>query len=77
MDDQGLVRPVITESGALVLMCDTGGEVWLEPDAIASQKPVVPTAPEWTVHRNVHVKSGTTRWATVDELPREWPDPRS
>ena len=76
-DDQGIVRPVITESGTLVLRCDAGGEVWLEPDAIVSQEPVVPSAPEWTVHGDVHVKPGTTRWATVDELPKEWPDSRS
>lgn len=66
-DDQGLVRPLATESGVVVMMCDEGGEVWLQPGDMATQDPIIPAAPEWTVRDGIHIKPGTTRWATRDD----------
>ena len=71
-DDQGLVRPLVTSSGTVVLLCDDGGEVWLEPGDVSVTEPFIPSAPDFTVHGDVHIRFDTTRWADWDDLPREW-----
>lgn len=67
-DDQGVVLPLVTESGVVVMMCDEGGEVWLQPGDIATKDPIVPADPEWTVRGDIHITPGTTRWANLDDL---------
>lgn len=67
-DDQGLVKPLVTDSGEIVFMCDSGGEVWRRPADIGAAAPVIPTAPDWRVSPEVHVIPGTTRWADPAEL---------
>ena len=63
LDDQGLVKPLVTDAGEVVFMCDSGGEVWRRQADIGAVAPVVPTAPDWRVSADVHVMPGTTRWA--------------
>lgn len=76
LNDQGMVQPLVTASGVVVLMCDEGGEVWLHPDDINVHDPIVPTDPDWTVNERVHIKPGSTRWADLNDLPQDWPQPR-
>lgn len=59
MDDQGLVQPLMTDTGTVVLMCDEGGEVWLHPDDINRLAPIIPREPSWTVNDGIHVTLGT------------------
>jgi hypothetical protein len=47
LNDQGLVRPLVTAVGETVLMWDSGGEVWLRPSDIGAVAPAIPTAPDW------------------------------
>lgn len=67
-DDQGLVRPLVTSGGIVVLMCDDGGEVWLRPEDVLTAEPRSPDAPDWSVADNVAVTPGTTRWATMADV---------
>ena len=72
--DQGLVRPLVTSSGRIVLMCDRGGEVWLHPDDLEQGKYHVPAAPDWEPVAGVRVAPGTTHWASADDVEAlDWP----
>lgn len=72
-NDQGMVRPLVTQSGVIVLMCDEGNEVWLHPNDIDRIDPIVPSEPSWAVNEWVHIAPGTTRWAASEDLPDGWP----
>jgi len=63
LNDQGLVRPLVTAAGETVFMCDSGGEVWLRPSDIGAVALAIPTAPDWLVPPGLHVIPRTTRWA--------------
>lgn len=72
-DDQGLVRPLVTLGGVVVLLCDMGGEVWLHPSDVAGGRMLVPSEPDWTVTDDLSVRPGTTRWANGEDLkPLQW-----
>lgn len=71
--DQGLLRPMVTESGAVILFCDEADHVWLHPEHVGTVEPYVPREPDWVVVEGVHVRPGTNRWATWDDLaPLGW-----
>ena len=71
--DQGMVRPLVASDGCIVLMCDSGGEVWLRPQDISSTEPFHPQKPDWTVVCCIAVVPGETRWATEEDLePLDW-----
>jgi len=61
--DQGLVRPLVTESGKVVLRCDSCEAVWPTLDDFEEQEHVEPDEPDWAVTAGVHVRPGTIRWA--------------
>jgi hypothetical protein len=61
--DQGLVRPLVTESGKVVLMCDTCTAVWPTLADFEEMEHVEPGEPDWEVTAGVHVRPGTVRWA--------------
>jgi hypothetical protein len=72
--DQGLVRPLVTESGTVVLMCDSCDTVWCSPSDIDAELYHEPQAPDWAAC-DTHVKPGTTRWATVADVTKAgWAD---
>lgn len=71
-NDQGLLIPIVTASGRVVLLCDSADEVWLSPDDVGETEPYLPGAPEWEVVPGVHVAPDTTRWAEPEDLPAEW-----
>lgn len=73
--DQGLVRPVMTESGQVVLMCDEGSEVWLDPSQVSEKSWIDAEPTTWRVSDGVHIAPRTTRWARRDELPESWGAP--
>lgn len=66
LNDQGLVRPLVTAAGESVFMCDSGVEVWLRPSDIDAVALAIPTAPDWRVSPDLHAIPGTTRWAVTD-----------
>ena len=66
--DQGIVRPLVTSDGYVVLMCDSGGEVWLRPEDVPSGAAYYPEAPEWKVSSCISVEPATTRWANREDL---------
>lgn len=66
--DGGQIRPLRTESGRVVLMCDAGGEVWLDPDSLSAGDAIYPSRPDWVVAEGVHVRPNTTAWASPDDL---------
>lgn len=61
--DQGLVRPLVTECGKVVLMCDSCEAVWPTLGDFEEQEHVEPDEPDWAVAAGVHVRPGTIRWA--------------
>jgi hypothetical protein len=65
LNDQGLIRPLVTAAGGTVFMCDNGGEVWLRPSDIVAVALTIPAAPDWRVSPDLHVIPGTTRWAVT------------
>ena len=71
-DDQGLVRPLTTAAGVVVLMCDSGGEVWLTPDAVESSPGVRPRPPGWEVTPGVHLLPGSATWSDAAQVPTSW-----
>lgn len=66
--DQGLVRPLLAQDGCVVMMCDSGGEVWLRPTDVLHGEPFYPAAPDWTVVCCIAVDPATTRWADEGEV---------
>lgn len=49
--DQGLVVPVVMQSGRVVLMCDSCGTVWCRPEDISedqSKEQYLPQPPDWS-----------------------------
>lgn len=70
---QGLVRPLVVETGELVLMCDECGAVWSSTQDLAGGIYSTPAPPSWSA-RGFHVAPGTTRWATKAEVDSaaEW-----
>ena len=72
VESNGLVRALRTECGHVVLMCDECATVWLTPDTVEVAPGLQQDAPEWLVAPGVAITPGTTRWATFDELPKEW-----
>ncbi len=68
-NDWGAIRPLMTASGRVVLMCDEADEVWLHPDDIDNDDAVIyASPPDWTVTDGVSIAPGTTRWATEQDL---------
>ncbi|MBN9747496.1 MULTISPECIES: hypothetical protein [Amycolatopsis] len=75
--DQGLIRPLVTEHGKVVLMCDSCTAVWRTPSGIEEFEHVEPEAPEWSIGSDTHVRPGTTRWAELaDVTSAGWGDLR-
>jgi len=72
--DQGLVRPLISTEGTVVLFCDSGDCVWLQPAEVAARPCLDVDLSDWSVGPRIHVTPGTTRWAEPDELPEAWRD---
>jgi len=73
--DQGLIRPVVTEHGTVVLMCDSCTAVWRTPAGIEEFEHVEPEEPDWAVGPDTHVRPGTTRWAEpADVATAGWAD---
>ncbi|MBJ7356184.1 hypothetical protein [Nocardioides sp.] len=70
--DQGLVRPLTTASGLVVLLCDSGDEVWREPGLVSTTTPVIPEPPDWEVADGVTIVPGTTHWSERNEIPDAW-----
>jgi hypothetical protein len=70
--DEGVIRPLLTASGRVVLLCESGREVWLDPGEVSAGSSVRPGSPSWRVAEGVHVRPRTTRWAHADELPETW-----
>lgn len=66
LNDQGLVRPLVTAAGETVFMCYSGDEVSLRPSDIGAVALAIPTAPDWRVSPDLHVIPGTTRRAVTD-----------
>jgi hypothetical protein len=66
--DQGLVRPLVTESGAVVLRCDSCEAVWPTLADFESFEHVEPDEPDWLVGAGVHVRPGTFRWASRPDV---------
>lgn len=71
-DDQGLVCPLVTSSGRVILFCDSGGEAWLDPASVSEESAIYPWQPDWRVTDGVSVAPGTTRWADARDLPDAW-----
>lgn len=75
--DQGLVRPMVTAEGRVVLSCDTCSTVWCRPEDIDAEKFTVPMDyPDWrTGCGDTHVSPGTVRWAEQADVERAgWGD---
>ncbi|GAA4546026.1 hypothetical protein [Amycolatopsis samaneae] len=71
--DQGQLRPLVTESGKVVLFCDSCSTVWCSPDDVAdvdAERYTSPSGPDWETRCGDHVRPGTTRWATREDLVR-------
>jgi hypothetical protein len=66
--DQGLVRPLVTESGTVVLRCDSCQAVWPTLADFESFEHVEPAEPDWLVGAGVHVRPGTVRWASRPDV---------
>lgn len=66
--DQGLVRPLVTESGAVVLRCDSCAAVWPTLADFEEMEWVEPEEPDWLVGAGVHVRPGTVRWASRPDV---------
>ncbi|MFW5416241.1 hypothetical protein J0910_06415 [Nocardiopsis sp. CNT-189] len=76
--DQGLVRPLVTRAGAVVLMCDSCSAVWCRPEDVgadpdgphARERYSVPSAPGWETGCGADVRPGTVRWAREADVAR-------
>ncbi len=65
---QGLVGPVVTSVGELVLMCDECDAVWLKPSNVGSDQVIHPRQPGWEVAPGLALQPGTTRWAGPSDI---------
>lgn len=64
----GIVRPLVTKCGCIVLFCDEAGEVWLRPDHVKTTQAYTPAEPDWTVVCCISIEPGTTRYADESDL---------
>lgn len=71
-DDQGIIGPVMTATGHVVVACDGMSEAWLDPAAISTDHWVIAEPPAWQIAEGVRVTPHTTRGASRDELPPSW-----
>lgn len=71
-DDQGLLRPAVTRAGQVILLCDSGGEAWLDARDVTGQTAIYPSGPEWSVGDGIDITPGTVRWASIKDLPSAW-----
>lgn len=71
--DPGLVRPLVTATGRVVLICDSCGTVWCSPTDLDHGVFAEPQEPDWKTHCGDHVEPGTTRWAGVADVAQlDW-----
>jgi hypothetical protein len=68
LDPQGVVIAVVTEAGALILLCDEEGHVWLDPGDIGRDRFEMPLGPDWSLSNGDHMRPGTLRLATMEEI---------
>jgi hypothetical protein len=68
--DEGLVRPLVTANGKVVLMCDSCSTVWCGPGDVESGRYSEPADPGWETNCGTHVRPGTTRWARAADVRR-------
>lgn len=66
--DQGILRPAVLENGRIVLICDEGYDVWLDPQDLSQVEPFWPSEPDWEIVDGLHIRSGTWRWADEADL---------
>lgn len=72
--DQGVIRPLVTQEGRVVLVCDSADCAWFRPEEVSSAEATYARGPGWEIAPGIHVTPGTTRWATAKDLPPEWLD---
>jgi hypothetical protein len=57
-----------------VNMGDCAECIWLRAEGVSSAGAIYIQGPEWEVAPGIHLTPGKTRWATQDDLPKEWLD---
>jgi hypothetical protein len=66
LNDQALVRPLVTAAGETVFMRGSGGEVWLRPSDSGAVALAIATAPGWRVSPGLHVIPGGHQVGVTD-----------
>lgn len=54
-DDEGLLRPAVTRVGQVILLCDSGGEVWLDVRDVSGQNATYLSGPAWSVGDGIDI----------------------
>ncbi|MFC8734553.1 hypothetical protein ACFT5B_19020 [Luteimicrobium sp. NPDC057192] len=70
--DQGLVRPLVSAEGVVVLYCDSGDCTWLTPADVETSPGLDLDLSDWSIAPGIHLTPGQTRWAEADDLPPTW-----
>lgn len=78
---RGAVRPLVTRSGQVILMCDEDGAVWLRPGDVSAEQFVNPSKPDLAFDNSPATPSApgdSWHWARRDDIDRltDW-DPDS
>jgi hypothetical protein len=75
---QGVVRPLVTRSGQVILMCDEDGAVWLRPGDVSAEQFHNPSKPDLAFDSSSQLPRDSWHWAHSDEISRltDW-DPGS
>jgi hypothetical protein len=74
----GAVRPLVTRSGQVILMCDEDGAVWLRPGDVSAERFVNPSKPDLAFDHDPALGHDSWHWARWDDIDRltDW-DPDS
>ena len=75
---QGAVRPLVTRSGQVILMCDEDGAVWLRPADVGAAEFRDPSGADLALDGAAHLSHESWHWAHREEISRltDW-DPAS
>lgn len=72
--DQGLLVPMVSAEGTVILFCDSADCTWLDPESVDTADAIYPDTATWAVTSEIHLTPGKTREAAREDLPPAWRD---
>lgn len=69
----GLLRPIMTSSGHVIVVCDEHDEVWLRPQDVGAVPPLIPRHPDGHVIDDIRIGPGSRPATRAEVRAAGWP----